>query len=83
MSRASCWGGGGTRGLGRSRGPTWATHLAITWLLVSRWPQDTFYRLTAKTDWPRQAALVHLFTVSLMIAAAVVAVFLTRSDHQR
>ncbi len=54
---------------------TTAAHLSAVWLLVAWWPQDNFYRLTAKTDWPAQAALVYTFNVSLMIAAAVVAAF--------
>lgn len=68
----------GRPALGRSgstRGLTTAAHLAITWLLVAWWPQDNFYRLAAKTDWPRQAALVYSFNITLMIAAAVVVLF--------
>ncbi|WP_194236536.1 AMP-binding protein [Streptomyces phyllanthi] len=63
---------------GRSSGLTTAAHLAVVWLLVSWWPQDNFYRLAAKTDWERQAALVYVFNVPLMIAAVVVAVYVTR-----
>jgi acyl-CoA synthetase (AMP-forming)/AMP-acid ligase II len=63
---------------GSSSGLTTAAHLAVVWLLVSWWPQDNFYRLAAKTDWERQAALVYLFNVPLMIAAVVVAVYVTR-----
>lgn len=63
---------------GRSRRLTKAAHLAIVYLLASWWPQDNLYRLAAKTDWPRQAALVYVFNVPLMIAAAVVAVWATR-----
>jgi amino acid adenylation domain-containing protein len=59
----------------RSPALTTAAHLAIVWLLVSWWPQDNFFRLAAKTDWPRQAALVYAFNIPLMIAAAVVAAF--------
>lgn len=58
---------------GRPRGLTTAAHLAIVWLLASWWPQDNLYRLAAKQDWPRQAALVYTFNVPLMIAAGVVA----------
>ncbi|MFE0153312.1 hypothetical protein ACFWY5_39675 [Nonomuraea sp. NPDC059007] len=64
--------------LARLGRPAWLTtlaQLAITWLLVAWWPQDNFYRLAAKTDWPRQAALVYGFNVTLMIAAAVVVLF--------
>ncbi|MFI1015160.1 AMP-binding protein [Streptomyces sp. NPDC020965] len=57
---------------GKPRGLTSAAHLAIGWLLVSWWPQDNFYRLAAKQDWERQAALVYSFNVPLMIAAMVV-----------
>lgn len=53
-----------------------AAHLAVVWLLVAWWPQDNFYRLAAKNDWPQQAALVYGFNITLMIAAAVVAAFL-------
>ncbi|WP_416983915.1 AMP-binding protein [Streptomyces sp. T028] len=63
---------------GRTRRLTVAAHLAIVWLLAAWWPQDNLYRLAAKTDWPRQAALVYVFNVPLMIAAAVVAVWATR-----
>jgi hypothetical protein len=61
--------------LGRPAGWTALAHLAIVWLLVAWWPQDNLYRLAAKTDWPRQAALVYGFNVTLMLAAAVVAAF--------
>lgn len=62
------------------RGPriTAAAHLAIVYLLVAWWPQDNFYRLTAKQDWPQQAALVYAFNIPLMIAAAIVAVYASR-----
>jgi hypothetical protein len=53
-----------------------AGRLAITWLLVAWWPQDNLYRLASKTDWPRQALLVYLFNISLMIAAVVVVWFI-------
>lgn len=58
---------------------TTAAHLSLVWLLASWWPQDNLYRLASKTDWPRQAALVYVFNVSLMIAAAVVAVWAARA----
>lgn len=60
-----------------ARGPWWTTlvHLSIGWLLVAWWPQDNFYRLAAKTDWPRQAALVYSFNITLMLAAAVLVAF--------
>lgn len=69
------------RMLGLGHGPrlTTAAHLAIVYLLASWWPQDNFYRLAAKQDWPQQAALVYVFNVPLMIAAAVVAYFVTRN----
>ncbi|MCX4782230.1 AMP-binding protein [Streptomyces sp. NBC_01264] len=59
------------------RGPriTAAAHLAIVYLLAAWWPQDNFYRLAAKQDWPRQAALVYAFNIPLMIAAGIVAVY--------
>ncbi|MEV4971183.1 AMP-binding protein [Streptomyces scopuliridis] len=58
-----------------SRGLTAAAHLALVYLLVAWWPQDNLYRLTAKTDWPRQAALVYAFNVPLMIAALIVVIW--------
>ncbi|MER5728178.1 AMP-binding protein [Streptomyces sp. NPDC002138] len=64
---------------GRGRALTTAAHLALVYLLVSWWPQDNFYRLAAKRDWPRQAALVYAFNIPLMIAAAVLAVYATRT----
>lgn len=66
------------RAHGRSRGLTTAAHLAVVYLLVSWWPQDNLYRLAAKQDWPRQAALVYTFNIPLMIAAAVVAFYVSR-----
>ncbi|AJE82229.1 amino acid adenylation domain-containing protein [Streptomyces albus] len=66
----------------RSERPVLTTfaHLALVWLLVSWWPQDNLYRLAAKTDWPRQATLVYVFNVPLMIAALVVAVWAATSS---
>ncbi|WP_328967286.1 AMP-binding protein [Streptomyces sp. NBC_00239] len=66
------------RRAGRPSRLTAAAHLAVVWLLVSWWPQDNFYRLAAKNDWPRQAALVYVFNIPLMVAAAVVALYVTR-----
>ncbi|MFH8619583.1 AMP-binding protein [Streptomyces sp. NPDC017979] len=60
---------------GAPRALTAAAHLSIVYLLASWWPQDNFYRLAAKQDWERQAALVYAFNVPLMLAAAVVAVW--------
>ncbi|MET9700255.1 AMP-binding protein [Streptomyces sp. NPDC006529] len=68
----------------QGRGPalTAAAHLALVYLLVAWWPQDNLYRLAAKQDWPRQAALVYAFNVPLMIAAVIVAVFATREPSR-
>ncbi|GAA0287856.1 hypothetical protein GCM10010302_27770 [Streptomyces polychromogenes] len=63
---------------GPGRRLTAAAHLAVAYLLMAWWPQDNLYRLAAKHDWPRQAALVYTFNVPLMIAGAVVALYLTR-----
>ncbi|WP_082403353.1 AMP-binding enzyme [Saccharothrix sp. NRRL B-16348] len=68
----------GRRRLTGSGRLTTSAHLAIVWLLVAWWPQDNFYRLTAKTDWGRQAALVYGFNITLMLAAAVLVVFAVR-----
>ncbi|WP_030766754.1 MULTISPECIES: AMP-binding protein [unclassified Streptomyces] len=59
----------------RSHSLTVAAHLAVSYLLLSWWPQDNLYRLAAKQDWPRQAALVYAFNIPLMIAGAVVAAY--------
>jgi hypothetical protein len=64
--------------LGRPRGLTILAHLSIVWLLAAWWPQDNLYRLADKTDWARQAALVYGFNVTLMIAAAILVVFVVR-----
>ncbi|MGW7140830.1 AMP-binding protein [Streptomyces xanthophaeus] len=71
---------GRSRMLGRGAGRrlTTAAHLAVVYLLVSWWPQDNLYRLAAKQDWPRQAALVYTFNVPLMVAAAVLAFYVSR-----
>ncbi|RPF44012.1 acyl-CoA synthetase (AMP-forming)/AMP-acid ligase II [Streptomyces sp. Ag109_G2-6] len=63
---------------GPGRRLTAAAHLAVAYLLLAWWPQDNLYRLAAKHDWPRQAALVYSFNIPLMIAALIVAVYLTR-----
>ncbi|MFC0037991.1 AMP-binding enzyme [Actinomadura rayongensis] len=58
--------------------PRWLTrlaHLAVVWLLASWWPQDNSYRLTGKTDWGSQAALVYGFNITLMVAAGVLVAF--------
>lgn len=71
--------------LARHRRPRWLTvltRLAIAWLLIAWWPQDNFYRLAEKTDWPRQAALVYGFNITLMIAAVVVVVFVAARPVQ-
>ncbi|MGW6707220.1 AMP-binding protein [Streptomyces sp. NPDC054956] len=62
----------------RGRRITAAAHLAIVYLLAAWWPQDNFYRLAAKQDWPQQAALVYAFNIPLMIAAGIVAVYASR-----
>ncbi|WP_327411854.1 AMP-binding protein [Streptomyces sp. NBC_01233] len=64
------------RSRGRGRRITAAAHLAVSYLLLAWWPQDNLYRLAAKQDWPRQAALVYAFNIPLMIAGAVVAAYL-------
>lgn len=67
--------------LGRPPGLTTLAHLAIVWLLVAWWPQDNSYRLTAKTDWGHQAALVYGFNVTLMLAAGVLVLFAIREQY--
>ncbi|MGW1636214.1 AMP-binding protein [Streptomyces lavendulae] len=63
---------------GRGRALTTAAHLSASYLLLAWWPQDNLYRLAAKHDWPRQAALVYTFNVPLMIAGLIVACYLLR-----
>ncbi|MGW0750147.1 AMP-binding protein [Streptomyces sp. NPDC002587] len=63
---------------GLSHGRTRVAHLAASYLLLAWWPQDNAYRLAAKQDWPLQALLVYTFNVPLMIAAVIVARYLTR-----
>ncbi|MFE2878141.1 AMP-binding protein [Streptomyces roseus] len=65
-------------GPGRSPGLTRAAHLAVVYLLIAWWPQDNFYRLAAKHDWPLQAALVYAFNIPLMLAAVLLAFYVTR-----
>ncbi|MFD4871273.1 AMP-binding protein [Streptomyces sp. NPDC058412] len=64
------------RSRGRGRRITAAAHVAVAYLLLAWWPQDNLYRLAAKQDWPRQAALVYTFNIPLMIAGAIVAAYL-------
>ncbi|MBT2448823.1 AMP-binding protein [Streptomyces sp. ISL-43] len=66
------------RHMRRGPGITAAAHLAIVYLLAAWWPQDNLYRLAAKQDWPQQAALVYAFNIPLMIAAGIVAVYVSR-----
>lgn len=67
---------------GRSPALTSAAHLAVAWLLIAWWPQDNYYRLAAKTDWARQAALVFVFNVTLMIAGAVLVAFVAAKPRK-
>ncbi|MYT23760.1 hypothetical protein GTW69_26335, partial [Streptomyces sp. SID7760] len=67
------------RGPGKSPGLTRAAHLAVVYLLIAWWPQDNFYRLAAKHDWPLQAALVYAFNIPLMLAAVLLAFYVTRT----
>ncbi|MFD8010823.1 AMP-binding protein [Streptomyces sp. NPDC058955] len=60
---------------GQGRPLTSLAHLAVAYLLMAWWPQDNFYRLAAKNDWPQQAALVYAFNVPLMLAAGIVALY--------
>jgi hypothetical protein len=73
--------------MARQGRPPWLTtlaYLAVAWLLMAWWPQDNFYRLAAKTDWPRQAALVYGFNITLMVAAAAVAAYVaTKPGDQK
>ncbi|MFE9629887.1 AMP-binding protein [Streptomyces sp. NPDC006463] len=57
---------------------TRVAHVAASYLLLAWWPQDNAYRLAAKQDWPIQALLVYTFNIPLMIAAVIVARYLTR-----
>lgn len=66
---------------GRGRALTTAAHLSASYLLLAWWPQDNLYRLAAKHDWPRQAALVYTFNVPLMIAGLIVACYLLRKPR--
>ncbi|MFJ9518629.1 amino acid adenylation domain-containing protein [Kitasatospora sp. NPDC101801] len=61
---------------GRPLGLTLLARLAVGWLLAAWWPQDNWYRVSQATDWPRQAALVYGFNVSLLLAALVLVGFL-------
>ncbi|MEV7520142.1 AMP-binding protein [Streptomyces sp. NPDC091371] len=60
---------------GRSPRLTTAAHLSVVYVLASWMPQDNSYRLAAKTDWATQATLVYFFNIPLMIAGAVIMVF--------
>ncbi|MEV6873451.1 hypothetical protein [Amycolatopsis sp. NPDC051128] len=64
--------------LGRPRWLTVLAQVALAWLLAAWWPQDNLYRLAAKTDWARQQLLVYVFNIPLMIAAAVLVLFVAR-----
>ncbi|MFI9274378.1 AMP-binding protein [Kitasatospora sp. NPDC052896] len=69
-------------GLGRSPGRTTAAHLALSWLLIAWWPQDNCYRTTSADDWVAETALVYLFNVTLVLAAAVLLAFLLAPDER-
>jgi AMP-binding enzyme C-terminal domain len=70
-------------GRGGSAALSRAAHLAIVWLLVAWWPQDNAYRVTARNDWPAQAALVYGFNVTLMIAAVVLVCYVVSIRRPR
>ncbi|WP_406208767.1 amino acid adenylation domain-containing protein [Kitasatospora sp. NBC_01560] len=61
---------------GRPIGLSVAATVSVFWLLAAWWPQDNLYRTASATDWPRQVALVYVFNVALMVAAAVLVRFL-------
>ncbi|MFF2044626.1 amino acid adenylation domain-containing protein [Kitasatospora sp. NPDC058170] len=68
----------------RPLGLSVAANLSVFWLLAAWWPQDNLYRISSPTDWPRQAVLVYVFNVALMVAALVLVRFLAwRSPTDR
>ncbi|MFG3052757.1 amino acid adenylation domain-containing protein [Kitasatospora sp. NPDC048239] len=60
----------------RPLGLSVAANLSVFWLLAAWWPQDNLYRISSPSDWPRQAVLVYVFNVALMVAALVLVRFL-------
>ena len=57
---------------GGSRARTWATFIAIIWLLISWWPHDNMHKHNGM-DLAGLLLIDYLFHVSMMVAAVVLA----------
>ncbi len=59
-----------------SKGWTWAVYLCVAWALTSWWPHSNFHRVISGYD--QLIALEYAFHISLIICAAVIALFFLR-----
>lgn len=70
--------------LARARQPlglTYATYVAIAWLMLSWWPHGNLHRVTA--DFSQLLYVEYGFHLTLMVAIGVVAVFFLRAIQTR
>ncbi len=71
----------GYRRVAGSGQPLWlsyATYLAVAWLMVSWWPHDNLHRTTLGGNWTGLLAIDYGFHLTLMASIGIVAVFVYR-----
>jgi len=62
--------------------PIWlsyATYLAVAWLMLSWWPHDNLHRTTLAGNWTGLLAIDYGFHLTLMASSGIVAVFAYRA----
>jgi len=72
----------GYRRVARADQPRWlsyATYLAVAWLMVSWWPHDNLHRTTLAGNWTGLLTIDYGFHLTLMASIGIVAVFVYRA----
>lgn len=72
----------GYRRVARADQPLWlsyATYLAVSWLMLSWWPHDNLHRTTLAGNWTGLLAIDYGFHLTLMASIVIVAVFVYRA----
>jgi hypothetical protein len=72
----------GYRRVARAGQPLWlsyATYLAVAWLMLSWWPHDNLHRTTLAGNWTGLLAIDYGFHLTLMASIAIVALFAYRA----
>lgn len=62
--------------------PLWlsyATYVAVAWLMVSWWPHDNLHRTTVAGNWTGLLTIDYGFHLTLMASIGIVAVFVYRT----